>query len=330
MHAGRGRRRSLVARPQVAAAQLVPLGRPIRSASVMPEVYESARAGRPADRPRASRSGRASCCRRLRYDTATSPRSTAPLSVSGGSSTASPHTISTENAPSRPSIGCSRPDATVRGGSRATSVWRQPTISSNGTFGTLTLTTNGSPAGASSSDGDDDRADAGRGVPVLVGDHLVPALALDAVAGDGLADGDAARAAVARRQRGADRARVVDRPPDVGARVDAGHDEVDGSEHAEAGEHHAQAGRAVHGPRLRRCRRRRPADLRLQQVQGTERGAGAGVLGVRRDDDDVAERHHRPGQHVEADGVDAVVVRDQDPRHARQARVVPIGSDRRT
>ena len=74
----------------------------------------------------------------------TTPRSMAPLSVSAGSSTASPHTISTEKAPSRPSIGCRRPLATVRGGSIATSVWRHPAISSKSTLGTLTLTTTGS------------------------------------------------------------------------------------------------------------------------------------------------------------------------------------------
>ena len=81
---------------------------------------------------------------RLRYETVTTPRSIAPLSVSAGRSIGSPHTISTEKAPSRPSIGCSRPLATVRGGSIATSVWRQPTISSNPTLGTFTLTTTGS------------------------------------------------------------------------------------------------------------------------------------------------------------------------------------------
>ena len=128
--------------------------------------------------------------------------------------------------------------------------WRHPAISASGRFGTLTLTTTGSSSGAARTAADDLAGHGGRGVPALVGDHLVPALALDAEPGDGLADGDAADPAVAGRQGGPDGAGVVDRPPDVGARVDAGHDEVDRPEHAEPGEHHAQPGRPGDRPRL--------------------------------------------------------------------------------
>ena len=81
----------------------------------------------------------------------------------------------------------------------------------------------------------------GGAVPTLVGQHLVPALALHAVVGDRLAHREAGHAAVAGGERGPHGARVVDRPPRVGARVDAGDDEVEGAaEHAEPGEHHAQ------------------------------------------------------------------------------------------
>ena len=71
-------------------------------------------------------------------------------------------------------------------------------------------------------------------------------------------------------------------------------------------------------------------------MQRAERGAGARVLAVGRGDDDVAVVAHRPGEHVQADGVDAVVVRQQQAGHVPNllatltTRVVPIGSDVRT
>ena len=76
----------------------------------------------------------------------------------------------------------------------------------------------------------------------------------------------------------------------------------------------------------------------LHEVQRAERGAGAGVLAVGRDDDDVAVVAHRPGEHVEADGVDPVVVRHQQAGHGPSIAwtgrhgpaCVPIGSDLRT
>ena len=75
-----------------------------------------------------------------------------------------------------------------------------------------------------------------------------------------------------------------------------------------------------------------PAHLGLDEVQRAERGAGPGVLAVGRDDDDVAVAAHRPGEDVQADGVDPVVVGHQQAWHVRQSasRVVPIGSDLRT
>ena len=245
---------------------------------------------------------------------------------------ASPHTISTEKAPSRPSIGCSRPLATVRGGSIATSVWRHPAISSNPTLGTLTLTTTGSAGRSASTAATTSAPTRAAVVPALVGDHLVPALALDAVLGDRLAHGDAAGAAVAGGQRGADRARVVDRPPDVGARVDAGDDEVDRTEHAEAGEHHAQPGRPVHRPRLGDALDVGAADLRLQQVQGARAPPSAPEYSLSGATTTTSPSGTRARARTwRPDGVDPVVVGDQQARHRRrQLRVVPIGSDRRT
>ena len=72
------------------------------------------------------------------------PASTAPLSVSSGSSMGSPHSICTSKASSCPTFGVSAAEANVRGGSSATSVRRQPAISSSGRLGTLTLITTGS------------------------------------------------------------------------------------------------------------------------------------------------------------------------------------------
>ena len=55
------------------------------------------------------------------------------------------------------------------------------------------LTTTGSAGGVGDELADDDRRDVGGGLPVLVEDHLVPALSFDPEAGDRLADGNAAQ-----------------------------------------------------------------------------------------------------------------------------------------
>ena len=150
---------------------------------------------------------------------------------------------------------------------------------------------------------------------MLIGDHLVPALALDAEPSDGLADGDATDVAVAGRQRGTDGARVVDGPADVGAGVDAGDHEVDRTEGTEPGEHDAEGRRAVDRPGLVDAIDPDAPHLRLHEVQGPERGSGTGVLRVGCGDDDVAVLAHRPGEQVEPDGVDTVVVRQEQAGH---------------
>lgn len=53
-------------------------------------------------------------------------------------------------------------------------------------------------------------------------------------------------------------------------------------------------------------------DLGLHQVQCAESGSSAGELSIGSCDDHVAEGTHGAGQDVKSDGVDAVVVGEQD------------------
>ena len=234
----------------------------------------------------------------------------APLSVSAGSSTGSPHSIRTAKQPSRPSIGSSRAGRRRAAGACADLGLAPPVDLVERDVRHV--------------DVDDDRL--GR----QVGEHGRPrprrrrrprsSQCWSAIISsqpwpstpnpvDRLADGDAADAAVAGGQRGPDRARVVDRPADVGARVDAGDDEVDRSEHAEAGEHHAQRRRPVDRPRL----------LDAVDVGAAHLAAAAGA--ARRAPPTAPEYSlsgattttspsaaHRPGEDVQPDGVDPVVV----------------------
>ena len=155
---------------------------------------------------------------------------------------------------------------------------------------------------------------------MLIGDHLVPALTLDAEPSDGLADGDAADVAVAGGESGTDSARVVDGPADVGAGIDAGYDEVERTECAESGEHDAECRGAVDRPGLVDAIDPDTAHLRLHEVQRSERGSGTGVLRVGRRDHDVAVVAHRQRQAMEADGINAVVVRQEQAGHAATLR----------
>ena len=157
------------------------------------------------------------------------PASTAPLSVSSGSTMGSPQSIRTSKASSCPTFGVSAAEANVRGGSSATSVRRQPAISSSGRLGTLTLITTGSVRQVGEHRLRHPGAHLGGAVPALVREHLVPALALHAEVGDRLAHRQAGDAAVAGREGRPHGAGVVDRPPRVGARVDPGDDEVEGA-----------------------------------------------------------------------------------------------------
>ena len=124
-------------------------------------------------------------------------------------------------------------------------------------------------------------------------------------------------------------------PPDVGARVDARHDEVERSEHAEPGEHDAQAGRPVHDPRLVdagdvadrtsgciKCN----APSAAPEPEYSMSGAATTTSPWRR----IARASTwRPSESI------AVVVGQQEPGHVASdtpsdERVVPMGSDLRT
>ena len=147
---------------------------------------------------------------------------------------------------------------------------------------------------------------------LLVDDHLVPRLALDRAHRDRLADRDAGDVADAAGQRRPDRARVVHGTADVGARVDPRHDEVErAAERSEAGEHHAQRRRAAERPGLVDALDVAPASLGMSEVQRPDGAARPGVLAVGSDDHHVAVRAHRPGEDVQPDRVDAVVVGQQ-------------------
>ena len=115
---------------------------------------------------------------------------------------------------------------------------------------------------------------------------------------------------------------MVDGAADVGAGVDAGDDEVDRTEGTEAGEHDAQRRRAVHRPGLVDAVDADAPHLWLHEVERSERGSGTGVLHVGRGDHDVAVLAHRHRQAMEPDGVDAVVVRQEQPGHVATLRHV--------
>ena len=101
---------------------------------------------------------------------------------------------------------------------------------------------------------------------------------------------------------------MVDGAADIGSRVDAGDDEIDVAEHAEAPKHGAQRRRRTDRPRLVDSLDVLLADIGLHVVERAQRSAVAGVLGVGGGDHHLTEGPHRPGQHMEADRVDTVVV----------------------
>ena len=139
-------------------------------------------------------------------------------------------------------------------------------------------------------------------------------LALDPPACDGLADGNACEASVACGQRSADGARVVDGAADIATGVDPGDDQVERvAEEAEAGVDDAQPRWSAHRPGQVDAVDPGVMDLGADQVQGAERGTGAGVLLIGCHDRDVPVFAHRPGKDVQAYRVDAVVVGDQYP-----------------
>jgi len=105
---------------------------------------------------------------------------------------------------------------------------------------------------------------------------------------------------------------VVHRPPDVGAGVDARHDQVERAEQPQSGEQHAQRRRAVERPRFGHTVDLGAVHLGLQQVQRTHCSTGTGELTVGGQHHHIAVLGHRPGQYVQAHRVDAVVVGHQD------------------
>ena len=220
--------------------------------------------------------------------------------------------MSTWKAPSWPVFGVSVALAIERGGALPTSVRRQPFISAAGRLGTLMLTTTGMLGQVGEQRLDHEGGDVGCALPLLVAEHLLHGLALDPPGVDRLAHGDPADAAVAGGQAGPDGAGVVDAAADIGARVDPRHHEIDVAEGAEAGEHRAQRRRAGDGPRLVDAVDVGSVHLGLHEPDRPDGRAVAGVLLVGRRDHHVAEGPHRPGQDVEADRVDAVVVGDQN------------------
>ena len=83
-------------------------------------------------------------------------------------------------------------------------------------------------------------------------------------------------------------------------------------EQVQAPEHYAQRRRPRHRPHLVQAVYAGAVDLGLDQVQGPEGCAVARVLLVGRHHDDLADLGHGPGQHVQPDGVDAVIVGDKN------------------
>ncbi len=110
--------------------------------------------------------------------------------------------------------------------------------------------------------------------------------------------------------------------PDVGAGVDAGHDQIERTaERTEPSEEDAQGRRAADLPdRVGRTVGDLGASyLGLDEVERAEGSTGARVLLIRCGHHDLVaaiEFADRSGQHVQADRVDAVVVRHQDSHPA--------------
>ena len=212
---------------------------------------------------------------RDRYVTATRLRSTAPLSVCGGSTIGSPHVIS--HAERVGVVG--RHELTDRHRSRrlGPDLGDLPTGDvSELEVGHVEIDHDRRGGRIGDEPGHEHSGDLGRDVPLLVLHDVDPALTLDAPTGDGLAHGDARDAAIARRQAGADRARVVDGATDVGAGVDARHDEIERiAEHAQLGVQHAQCGRAVERPRFGDAVDLAPPHLGAELEQGPHGGTCA-------------------------------------------------------
>ena len=146
-------------------------------------------------------------------------------------------------------------------------------------------------------------------------------LTLDAEISHGLADGNPADASVAAGQGRSDGARVIHRTADVGTRIDAADDQVGHwSERPHSGEHHTEGRRPGHRPRLIESLQSAAFAFRSHLPDGTDRGPSSAVLAVGSHDGDLAEGLHCGREHVEADGIDAVVVGEKNAHDVRRYR----------
>ena len=110
-------------------------------------------------------------------------------------------------------------------------------------------------------------------------------------------------------EAGADGARVVDGPADVGSWVDSGHHEIEGAtEGAKASEVHAECRRTVHRPRGVNAVKGDAVCFGGDPVQRPKCCAGPGEFAVRGDHGHLPMSGHRLSESVQANGRDAVIV----------------------
>jgi len=158
----------------------------------------------------------------------------APPSVPSGKETASPHFMATRKLPGCPTFGSSWA-AEITGGN-ATDTGVAPAGHGldrqvrNVEVGHDRLAWDPGHQGSDKSGGNGRRR-----VPGLAGQHLVPALALDAESSDRLADSHAADSTGPGRESSTDGPRVIHGAAHVDSGVDAHHDQVNGGRRRRAG-----------------------------------------------------------------------------------------------
>ena len=89
-------------------------------------------------------------------------------------------------------------------------------------------------------------------------------------------------------------------------------DEVDVAESAETPEHGAQSGRCGDRPRFVDTLDPGAMYFGLHVPDGADRGTVARVFGVGCGDDHIAEEPHSPGEHMQPDRINTVVVCNQN------------------
>jgi hypothetical protein len=112
---------------------------------------------------------------------------------------------------------------------------------------------------------------------------------------------------------------MVYRAARVCTHVDPGHDDVRRiAERAQPGEHDTECGRALHRERRHvEAGHLRVVYVDVRRVEGAHRGAAARRLGVRGDDEHLADVGKSPGERMQPGRGDPVVVRHQNG-HAGQ------------